>query len=157
MASEEILGGDGTQDGVLGSPSRPEGGPDPPQRQEAGRAVAEVIPAEPRAVRLVGHLPQLRRLANLLLTGDPESSVLRFPMAGIKAAATIQVRWFLEQECYWYAIRLEAKILVGLATEVGADSPGQEEPQVGQEKPDLLSCRGNRDLCRMVMPGHDCV
>src|SRR6516225_11720817 len=46
------------------------------------RPVAEAIQAEPAAVMLVGHLPHLSRLANLLLTGDPDSTVLRFQMAG---------------------------------------------------------------------------
>jgi phosphohistidine phosphatase len=57
------------------------------------RPVAEAILAEQGAVMLVGHLPHLSRLANLLLTGDPESSVLRFQMAGIVCMSNQEGKW----------------------------------------------------------------
>jgi phosphohistidine phosphatase len=57
------------------------------------RLVAKVIPAEQGAVMLVGHLPHLSRLANLLLTGDPESSVLRFQLAGIVCLSNQEGQW----------------------------------------------------------------
>jgi phosphohistidine phosphatase len=57
------------------------------------RPVAEAIPAEQGAVMLVGHLPHLSRLANLLLTGDPEGGVLRFRMAGIVCLSNQEGKW----------------------------------------------------------------
>ena len=55
--------------------------------------VAEAIPAEQRAVMLVGHLPHVSRLANLLLTGDPERGLLRFQMAGIVCLSQEEGEW----------------------------------------------------------------
>lgn len=57
------------------------------------RPVADAIPAEQGPVMLVGHLPHLSRLANLLLTGDAESSVLRFQMAGIVCLSNREGKW----------------------------------------------------------------
>ena len=57
------------------------------------RPVAEAILAEQGAVMLVGHLPHLSRLANLLLTGDPEGGVLRFRMAGIVCLSNQEGKW----------------------------------------------------------------
>jgi phosphohistidine phosphatase len=57
------------------------------------RPVAEAILAGQGTVMLVGHLPHLSRLANLLLTGDPETSVLRFQMAGIVCVSNYEAKW----------------------------------------------------------------
>jgi phosphohistidine phosphatase len=57
------------------------------------RPVAEAIPADPAAVMLVGHLPHLSLLANLLLTGNPEGGVLRFRMAGIACLSNREGKW----------------------------------------------------------------
>jgi phosphohistidine phosphatase len=57
------------------------------------RPIAEAIQADQGAVMLVGHLPHLSRLANLLLTGDPESGVLRFQMAGIVCLSNREGKW----------------------------------------------------------------
>ena len=57
------------------------------------RPVAEAIRAEQEAVMLVGHLPHLSRLANLLLTGDPESGLLRFQMAGLAGLSNHAGKW----------------------------------------------------------------
>jgi phosphohistidine phosphatase len=57
------------------------------------RPVAKAIRAEQGAVMLVGHLPHLSRLANLLLTGDPEGGVLRFQMAGIVCLSNQAGQW----------------------------------------------------------------
>ena len=57
------------------------------------RPVAEAIQAEKAAVMLVGHLPHLSRLASLLLTGDPDSGVLRFQMAGIVCLSNQAGKW----------------------------------------------------------------
>lgn len=47
------------------------------------RPVAAALETAPQAVMLVGHLPFLSRLASLLLTGDPERTLVRFRMGGI--------------------------------------------------------------------------
>jgi phosphohistidine phosphatase len=60
------------------------------------RPVAEAIPAEQAAVMLVGHLPHLSRLANLLLTGDPEGGVLCFQMAGIVCLSNQAGKWAVQ-------------------------------------------------------------
>jgi phosphohistidine phosphatase len=57
------------------------------------RPVAEAVLAERGAVMLVGHLPHLSRLTNLLLTGDPEGGVLRFRMAGIVSLSNLDGKW----------------------------------------------------------------
>ena len=57
------------------------------------RPVAEAIREEQGAVMLVGHLPHLSRLASLLLTGDPDSTVLRFQMAGIACLSNQAGQW----------------------------------------------------------------
>ena len=60
------------------------------------RPVAEAIRAEQAAVMLVGHLPHLSRLANLLLTGDPEGGVLCFQMAGIVCLVREGGQWAVD-------------------------------------------------------------
>jgi phosphohistidine phosphatase len=57
------------------------------------RLIAEAIPAGQGALMLVGHLPHLSRLADLLLTGAQESSVLRFRMAGIVCLSNQEGKW----------------------------------------------------------------
>jgi phosphohistidine phosphatase len=57
------------------------------------RPVAEAVRAEQAAVMLVGHMPHLSRLANLLLTGNPEGSILRFQMAGIVCMSNQAGKW----------------------------------------------------------------
>ena len=57
------------------------------------RPVAEALHAEQEPVMLVGHLPHLSLLANLLLTGDPEGGVLRFQMAGIACLSNQAGKW----------------------------------------------------------------
>jgi phosphohistidine phosphatase len=54
----------------------------------------------PRAIRdelgpvmLVGHPPHLSRLANLLLTGDPEGGILHFRMAGVVCLSNQPGKW----------------------------------------------------------------
>jgi phosphohistidine phosphatase len=60
------------------------------------RPVAEAIRNEQAVVMLVGHLPHLSRLANLLLTGDPEAGVLRFQMAGIVCLSNQAGKWAVQ-------------------------------------------------------------
>ncbi len=43
----------------------------------------ERLKGDDRTLMLVGHLPHLARLASLLLTGDPDASVLTFRPGGI--------------------------------------------------------------------------
>ncbi len=46
-------------------------------------ALIPTFASAPKALMLVGHLPFLSRLANLLLVGDPERTLVRFRMGGI--------------------------------------------------------------------------
>ena len=57
------------------------------------RPVAEALHAEQEPVMLVGHLPHLSLLANLLLSGDPEGGVLRFQMAGVVCLSNPDGKW----------------------------------------------------------------
>ena len=45
---------------------------------------------------LVGHLPHLRKLASLLLCGDPEKTVVHFKMAGVVCLRRLEENWSLE-------------------------------------------------------------
>jgi phosphohistidine phosphatase len=47
-------------------------------------------------VMIVGHLPHLRRLAALLLCGDPEKAVLHFRMGGVVCLMRTEDAWSLE-------------------------------------------------------------
>jgi phosphohistidine phosphatase len=49
--------------------------------------VANALPQEPQPVIIVGHLPFLARLTGLLVTGDPDRSVVRFRNGGIVCLA----------------------------------------------------------------------
>ena len=57
------------------------------------RPVAKELEGEQGSVMLVGHLPHLSRLAGLLLTGDPDGTVIRFEMAGIVCLSNQEGRW----------------------------------------------------------------
>jgi phosphohistidine phosphatase len=57
------------------------------------RPIAEAIQVERGALMLVGHLPHLSRLANILLTGDTEGDILRFQMAGIVCLSNREGKW----------------------------------------------------------------
>ncbi len=45
---------------------------------------------------LVGHLPHLRRLASLLLCGDPDRTVVHLKMGGIVCLRRVEDDWSLE-------------------------------------------------------------
>ncbi len=47
------------------------------------RPIAQALQKETAPLMLVGHLPFMDRLAGLLVTGDPDCSVVRFRMGGI--------------------------------------------------------------------------
>jgi len=47
------------------------------------RPIAQALPKETAPLMLVGHLPFMDRLAGLLVTGDPNCSVVRFRRGGI--------------------------------------------------------------------------
>ena len=47
------------------------------------RPIAQALQEETAPLMLVGHLPFMDRLAGLLVTGDPDRSVVRFRMGGI--------------------------------------------------------------------------
>jgi len=47
------------------------------------RPIAQALQKETAPLMLVGHLPFMDRLAGLLVTGDPDRSVVRFRMGGI--------------------------------------------------------------------------
>jgi phosphohistidine phosphatase len=59
------------------------------------RPVAEALTRESQAVMLVGHLPFLARLAGLLVTGNPDRSVVQFRNAGIVCLAREEDRWLV--------------------------------------------------------------
>lgn len=56
---------------------------------------AETLAKEDRSVMLVGHLPFLCRLANLLLVDDPAKEVIRFHNAGVVCLTHEESRWSL--------------------------------------------------------------
>ncbi len=66
--------------------------------------VADALAQESQPVMLVGHLPFLARLIGLLVTGDPDRSVLRFRNGGIVCLADEEekdvwlVAWVLTPE-----------------------------------------------------------
>jgi phosphohistidine phosphatase len=47
------------------------------------RAAAELLRRETQPLMLVGHLPYLERLAGLLVTGEPDHTVVRFEKGGV--------------------------------------------------------------------------
>ena len=47
-------------------------------------------------VMLVGHLPHLRRLAAMLLCGDPEKPLIHFRMGGVVCLVRTEDAWSLE-------------------------------------------------------------
>ncbi len=54
---------------------------------------AEELAKETESVMLVGHLPFLSRLANLLLVGDPTKGIIRFRNAGIVCLIREESKW----------------------------------------------------------------
>ena len=66
------------------------------------RPIAQALEKEPAPLMLVGHLPVMDRLAGLLVTGDPDRSVVRFRMGGIicleGAGNDWAVKWVLTPE-----------------------------------------------------------
>jgi phosphohistidine phosphatase len=59
------------------------------------RPVAEALARESQPVMLVGHLPFLARLAGLLVTGNPDRSVVQFRNAGIVCLASEEDHWLI--------------------------------------------------------------
>ena len=61
------------------------------------RPMAEALQDETKTkaepVMLVGHLPFLDRLASLLVTGDPDHSIVRFQMGGIVCLVREEKNW----------------------------------------------------------------
>ena len=55
--------------------------------------VAEDLQRETNDVMLVGHLPFLSRLASVLLTGDPERTVIQFKNAGVVCLERQEENW----------------------------------------------------------------
>jgi len=60
-----------------------------------GKARAEVESAS-EPLMLVGHLPHLRRLASLLLAGDPEREIIRFRNGAIVCLVKTEGGWLLQ-------------------------------------------------------------
>lgn len=66
--------------------------------------VADALAQEPQPVMLVAHLPLMARLTGLLVTGDPDRSVVRFRNGGIVSLAYEEekdawlVAWILTPE-----------------------------------------------------------
>ncbi|MDY6876198.1 MAG: phosphohistidine phosphatase SixA [Chloroflexota bacterium] len=57
------------------------------------RSTAATLQNETRPVMLVGHLPFLEHLASLLVTGDPDRSIVRFQMGGIVCLVREEKSW----------------------------------------------------------------
>jgi len=57
--------------------------------------VAEALARESQLVMLVGHLPFLARLAGLLVTGDPDRSVVQFRNAAIMCLTQAEDSWLI--------------------------------------------------------------
>jgi phosphohistidine phosphatase len=57
--------------------------------------VAEALASCPCAVMVVGHLPFLSRLASYLVTGDPETPIVRFRYGGLVGLAQDEQKWTL--------------------------------------------------------------
>jgi phosphohistidine phosphatase len=66
------------------------------------RPIAQALQKETAPLMLVGHLPFMDRLSGLLITGDPNSSVVRFRMGGVVCLAGAgddwAVRWVVTPE-----------------------------------------------------------
>jgi phosphohistidine phosphatase len=66
------------------------------------RPIAQALQKETAPLMLVGHLPFMDRLAGLLVTGDPDCSVVRFRMGGIVclegAGDDWAVKWVVRPE-----------------------------------------------------------
>ncbi|MFI5341544.1 MAG: phosphohistidine phosphatase SixA [Candidatus Methylomirabilales bacterium] len=62
---------------------------------DTGKARAEVEAAR-EPLMLVGHLPHLRRLASLLLAGDPEREIIRFRNGAIVCLVQGDGHWLLQ-------------------------------------------------------------
>jgi len=60
-----------------------------------GKARGEVESAS-EPLMLVGHLPHLRRLASLLLVGDPEQEIIRFRNGAIVCLVKTEGGWLLQ-------------------------------------------------------------
>jgi len=60
--------------------------------QEAKRLIQQ---AE-RPLMIVGHLPQLSRLASLLILGTTENEIIRFKMGGVVCLGESDNRWLVE-------------------------------------------------------------
>lgn len=59
-------------------------------------SASQKLASETGSLMLVGHLPFLSRLAGLLLTGDPETEVVRFRNAGIVRLRRDDERWSVD-------------------------------------------------------------
>ena len=66
------------------------------------RPIVQALGKETAPLMLVGHLPFMDRLAGLLVTGDPDRSVVRFRMGGIVclegAGDDWAVKWVVRPE-----------------------------------------------------------
>ena len=57
--------------------------------------IADALRNETRNLMLVGHLPFLDRLASLLVTGNPETSVIKFQTASVVCLELEEQKWRL--------------------------------------------------------------
>lgn len=58
--------------------------------------IKRLIEQEQKSLMLVGHLPQLSRLASLLILGDPEQEVVRFSMGGVVCLGRSDNGWLMD-------------------------------------------------------------
>ena len=55
--------------------------------------VAASLHGEQESIMLVGHLPHLSRLVSLLVSGDPDTEIVRFRNAGIVCLTQKEAKW----------------------------------------------------------------
>jgi phosphohistidine phosphatase len=59
-------------------------------------SVAPSLQGEQGSIMLVGHLPHLSRLVDMLVTGNPDSVVVRFRNAGIVCLSQQEKKWAID-------------------------------------------------------------
>ena len=58
--------------------------------------VAASLLGEQESIMLVGHLPHLSRLLSFLVTGNPETEIIRFRNAGIICLTQKEAKWTID-------------------------------------------------------------
>jgi phosphohistidine phosphatase len=58
--------------------------------------VAASLQSEQDSIMIVGHLPHLSRLVSLLVTGNPDTEVVKFRNAGIACLTRKEAKWAID-------------------------------------------------------------